>query len=108
MHHYCDEIKAGSDVTQTDSAVAHRRCFGEAKIRALNEWRQVQLQEAQRSRSGAGACGRSPLVTVPCNARLDVQFDASLDNSVSYLHSVLAIEVEKPYAAQSALADRRA
>ena len=41
MHHYCDEIKAGSDVTQTDLAVALRRRFGEANILALNERLQI-------------------------------------------------------------------
>ena len=47
MHHYCDEIKAGSDVTQAYPALALRRRFGLANIGAFNERLQIR-REAQR------------------------------------------------------------
>ena len=36
-HQYCDEIRAGGDVTQTDPALALGRRFDPANIRAFNE-----------------------------------------------------------------------
>ena len=71
MHYYCGEIKAGSDVTQTDSALAFRHRFGKANICALHERFQVR-REAHRRRSGAGNRRRSRLLPVACIALLGV------------------------------------
>ena len=52
-HQYCDEIRAGGDVTQTDPAVALRRPFDSASMRAFNERLRI-CREAQRESCAAG------------------------------------------------------
>ena len=57
-HRFGKEIKADSDVTQTDRAVALGRRFGKANIRALNGRLRI-CREAQRRRSPGRGTARS-------------------------------------------------
>ena len=56
-HPYCDEIRAGGDVTQTDSAHALRRRFGLANIGAFNERLQIRREAQRRAKRAARTSG---------------------------------------------------
>ena len=79
MHHYCDEIKAGSDVTQTDPALALRRRFAPANIGAFNERLQIR-REAQRKSKGLRAFAQSRL-TAGLGALWNIDACVELDES---------------------------